>query len=224
MKHCKLCDVDVKTNKNYCPLCFNALEGGNESVETLYLPNTKKETHLKKHYLVNQILLFLTIIANCICVFINIVTSKNVLWSLIVLASSLYLWVLIRHTIMSNRSAFEKAFFQIVGLILILVSSHIVSGGGDWLINYVIPSITIFATIVLSMIIMCNKKRKNFLTGFLILFALMLLMSVIFIVFKFDTFKILNEINILVTALAILGIIIFGHKTLKNEFSKKLHI
>ncbi len=223
MKHCKLCDVDVKTDKSYCPLCFNQLEG--EIAEnTLYLTNTQKRTQNQKTYFTNKILLFLSLVVSIVCGFINFLTYNGVLWSLVVLAGVAYIWIFVAHTIMSNRGAFEKVFFQLAGLLAILISTHNIAGGGDWLINYVVPSLAIITTVTLVMISLINKRRKSFISGFLVLYFLMMITSIVLIACDFDTFKILNEINLLVTALAILGTTIFGFKTIKNEISKKLHL
>ena len=223
MKHCKICNVDVKTDKNYCPLCFNQMQG-KSTEKPLYLCNTDKRSQLKKHYLANKILLFISLVAVCICGFINFITYSGVAWSLVVLTGLVYLWILIRHAIMSNRSAFEKVFFQFVGVLAITISSYFISSGGDWLLNYVVPSIAITTSVILVMITLCNKRRKNFLMGFLVIYFLLLTLSIVLLACKFDTFKVLNEINLLVTSLAILGTLFFGFKTIKNELSKKLHL
>ena len=223
MKHCKMCNVDVETVKDYCPLCFNDLQG--ESVNSsIYMCNTKKETTNKKNYLATRILVFLTMAIIIICSTINFLTYTGVLWVLPIISGLIYLWIFIKHTIISNRNAFEKVFLHLIGLTLLMISTHIVSGGGDWLINYVLPSIAILTNIILCFISMINKKLKNFILGFVVIYVLLLLFSVILLVFKFDTFKILNQINITLTILAIIGTLLLGYKTIKSELSKKLHL
>ena len=223
MKHCKICKVDVQTDKHYCPLCFNEMTG-NSKDKSLFLTNTSKETTNKKNYLATQILLFISLSVSIICGFINFLTYNGVLWSLVVGAGILYLWILIKHTIMSNRNAFERVFFQLFGIILIMVCTNIVSGKGDWLLNYVLPSLSIVTAIVLGFIMLCAKRRKNFLVSFLIIYVLLFIFSIVLLACKFDTFKLLNQINLMVTGLAILGEILLGYKTIKNELSKKLHL
>lgn len=222
MKHCKFCDVNVRTDKEYCPLCFNDISGEHDD-NLLYLVNNKEMIY-KKKYLASKILLFITFSVLMICGFINFMTYNGILWSVIVATSALYLWILVGHTIISSRNAFEKVFFQLFGIIGIVVSTNLVSGGGDWLANYVLPSISLLVVIVLGFILICNKKRKNLLVGFLVIYVLLIIMSIILLACKLDNFKLLNEINLITTGLSVLAILFFGFRTIKTELSRKLHL
>ena len=115
MKHCKHCNVDVNDTKDYCPLCFNRLEGERDERPALYLERENNNRGRKNSHILRNIFLFLAICTLIVCTFVDYQTGWS-RWSVIVDFSILYVWILVAHTIISRRSAFEKIFFQLIGL------------------------------------------------------------------------------------------------------------
>lgn len=227
MKHCKHCNIDTNSSQRYCPLCFNDLDEIEDSEQTteLYLTRKNKDRTFKTKYFLLRLFAFISISAIVICAFINFMTydKTGILWSIIVAVSILYVWILISHTILSSRSVFEKIFFQLLGIMAILVSSNLISGG-NWLLNYVIPSVAIATAFVLTMITLVSKNRSIYVSTFLVIYILLFILSIVLVYAKFDNFKLLNQINMIYCALAILGSLIFGFKTIKNDITKKFHM
>lgn len=225
MKRCNLCNVKIDSDRKYCPLCFNDTENLDTENKTPELPTRTKNENFEKHsYFLTRLFLFLSLAIIGICVFINVLT-KGVFWSLLVGLSILYIWILIDHTILSKRGAFEKVLFQVCGIVSILAVSNVISGGGRWLINVVIPSIALATTTILVLVSLIGKShRSQFLLSFLFIYIMFMIMSIVLVSAHFDTFGILNLINIMYTSLAVLGTIIFGYRIIKNEGGKKLHM
>ena len=124
MKHCNNCNIDVNSDSSFCPLCYNNLETKDamESTPLYELCEKKPRSDVKTYFITRLFTLFSLIIIGG-CLFINFIV-KGKPWSLIVVSSILYLWVLIRHTIMSLRNTFEKVFLQLCGIALILISTY----------------------------------------------------------------------------------------------------
>ena len=226
MKHCNKCNIDTDSKQKYCPLCYNDLEETNQKTNSeFYLTRTSSDKTLKTRYFIFKLFLFLTISIAGVCFFINFLTYDNspVWWCLVVMASLVYVWILVGHNILSDRSMFEKIFFQFVGILAILLSSNLIAGG-DWLIKYVLPSIAITAATVMIMITLITKKRANFISTFFVVYVLLFILSLVMVLAKFDTFKLLNQINLCLCALAIFGTLVFGFKTLRADASRKFHI
>ncbi len=223
MKYCSLCKVCIDTNKNFCPLCHNALlDDENKSPQTF--PNFSKEKDIKKSKkTVTKIFLILSLAITIACICINVLT-KTIAWSVTVALGLVYLWVLVAHTIISRDTPFKKVLFQLIAIIAFLVSTNIIFGGNAWLTNYVYPSIAMMVTVILSMVVFCSKKRKNLLFSFFCIFILMALASVAFLIFKIDTYKIINVINLVVQAFVLFAYLLFAHKIIISEASRKFHI
>lgn len=223
MKHCSLCRLEVDTNQEYCPLCYNHLTEISKK-ETPEMFNLEKPSaRQKKRSIVAKVFLLITLTLLAACVFINIET-KTTPWSVVVVLSVLYLWVLVAHTIMSRSTPFKKVLFQLVSIIALLVATNKLFSNNDWLTHYVYPALAMFATCVLSMIVCCSKHRKKLYFSFFSIFALLLAASLIFVCFKIDTFRILNLINILFQAVIMVALMLFAGRSLLTEASRKFHI
>ncbi len=224
MKHCKYCNVDVKTSEKYCPLCYNVLDGEGDNAVDFYQKRQEDDKTHKISYTLYKIFFLITLAVLATCIFINVLTYNGVIWCTLVGFSMLYIWILIAHTILSKRSVFEKIFFQLAGIIAIVVICNDISKG-DWLLNYVLPSIQLVTAFCLIFVSLVMKNRYKVVLPFFLMYILLLITSIILIcVPGADTFGILSEINLILCGLAIVGTLVFGHKTLRTEFAKKFHL
>lgn len=223
MKHCKYCNVDVQTNEKYCPLCYNMLEGNSDNTVDFYQKRKEKETTQKTRQILFKIFFLISLATIAVCVLVNVLTWNGIIWSVLVGVSELYVWILIAHTIFSRRSIFEKVLFQLVGIIAIVVVCSFIAKG-DWLLNYVIPSIQLATVTSLAFVSFVMRNRYKIVAPFFIVYIMSLIASIVLLAIRVDTFMILSEINLILCGLAIVGTLIFGHKTLRNELSKKLHL
>ena len=221
MKHCEKCNVEVNTKLDYCPLCFNNLSG--ESTEPkIYEASKDKPREIIKSHKTRKIFILISLAIITVCALINYFTETP-LWSGIVALGILYLWILVKHTIASDRNVFEKLFLQVITIIGLLILTNYVSGGG-WFLEYVFPSILCFIVIVLDFILMISKKRKNYEISFLIAELLVLIASIVFVCIDALDFKLLHIITLAVTALSIVSLIVMDGKNIMQEISKKIHL
>lgn len=224
MKKCEHCNVTVNTQNSTCPLCFQELtniENSKDGNDMFKTREVKKD--LKHKSLLYKIFIFISIIATTVCVLTNLMTQILPLWSLIVIIGIVYCWVLIRHTILSERSIFEKLFLQVGVILALLFACEWVSNGSKWMVDYVAPSISIAVILVLFILSQALKYHKGLL-AFFIMTCLLTLISGFILIFKASTFNLLNIIAVVIGAISILGMIIFNWNVLKTEFSKKFHV
>lgn len=224
MKHCNHCKVDVNSKNSFCPLCYNALEtvSGDELTPIYDVCDKKPRSDVKNHFILKLFTLF-SIIAVAGAVFINLIVGGK-FWAGIVITSILYLWILIRHTIVSYRNAFEKVFLQLVGISLILISTSFMSVDNGWFLNYVLPSVLSGASLTLLMVLFCSRRRKAYEFSFFIIFLIMIIVGVIFWCTSFAEYKLLYSICVIINSLIVVGMLLMDFKTIKTEFLKKFHL
>ena len=221
MKHCDKCNVDINSDLNYCPLCFNEItENTEEKGSKLYSITADKPKEIIKTHTTRKIFAIISIAVALTCGLINYMTHTP-FWSGLVMLGIIYLWILVRHTIMSSRSPFEKVVLQVLGVLAILILSNHVSGGG-WFMDYVLPSLLIFVIAVLNMILFVSKKRRVYESSFLIIQLLIIIASVIFMCIC--DFNLLHLITLCITGLAVVGLVIMDGKNIFKELSKKFHL
>ncbi len=223
MKHCEICKVEVDTSNDICPLCYNKLIELEPKTTPELFESKPKEKVKKSKIIVAKIFVLLSILAICVCVFINYATEA-VPWSLVVILGIFYLWVLVSHTIMSRSTPFKKIFLQLFSVSALLLVTNYIFSSNDWLVCYVFPGMSMLVAIILSFIVMCNKNRKKMLYSFFAIELILILVSALFLIIKLDTFKLLNQINIVFTAIIALAYLLFGWRIIKTEFIRKFHI
>lgn len=224
MKHCKYCHIEVDTNNDFCPLCFNHLSETDSSFDQLYSKRFTNETTDRKKLFISKLFLFLTICVITACFFINYLVNFEVKWFLVVTFGILYVWVLVAHTIMTKRSAFKKILLQIISIIALLYFTERVSEPQDWLLPYVYPSISFTAVFALLMILFIDKNRSRKVLGFSVLILLMLVGSIVIMIFNIAQFKLLNFLNCVICGLTLVGLFVFASNSIKHELSKRFHL
>lgn len=224
MKKCEHCGVEVNTENTNCPLCFlelNEIENSKKSTD-IFKPRLA-ENNKKNKSVLYKIFLFISIIAITVCVVTNLMTQIFPLWSLVVTIGIIYCWVLIYHTILSERSIFEKLFLQIGVIVGLLFTCEWISDGAKWMVDYVIPSISMAVILVLFILSQALKYHRGVL-AFFIMTIILTIISACLLIFKVTTFNLLNIITIILGSVAILGMLLFSGNVLKTEFSKKFHV
>ena len=162
MKKCEHCGVEVNTENTNCPLCFlelNEIENSKKSTD-IFKPRVA-ENNKKNKSVLYKIFLFISIIAITVCVVTNLMTQIFPLWSLVVTIGIIYCWVLIYHTILSERSIFEKLFLQIGVIVGLLFTCEWISDGAKWMVDYVIPSISMAVILVLFILSQALKYHRG---------------------------------------------------------------
>lgn len=225
MKYCKYCKTTIDTTNDFCPLCFNHVEETDSNVDQLYTLRRTNDLEDRRKQFITKLFLFLSVCAIVICFFINYLVNFDVQWCLVVTFGILYVWVLVAHTVMSQQSAFKKILLQIISIIVLLYFTERVSDNHNWLLQYVYPSISFTVVFVLLMILFIGRNRSTNILGFTVIIVLLGIVSIILIVFDFvSEFTLLNRMNYLLCGLTVLGLLIFGLRSIKQELSKKLHL
>ncbi len=125
--------------------------------------------------------------------------------------------------IISKRNIFEKLFLQIGTIIGLLFACQWISDGRQWMVDYVIPCISMAVMLVLFILCLSLKNHQG-LVSFFIMNIILTLLSGILLICKVPNFSLLNIITCIIGCVSFLGVILFSGSALKTEFSKKFHV
>lgn len=229
MKFCKNCKVKVDAERNYCPLCFRELAPVDESSSQEYpfAERKKNETFIKNDSFVLRLFIFLSLCAISICLLVNFLTRPNFLWSLVVVGGTVYVWILVCHTIMSRRGVFEKLLIQFLAITFLLWTCEHISYEKHWLFDYVFPSVAICSVLTM-LLITFIRKDKSWILAFVSMTIFIVVVSILsfiyFVTKELPGATILNIVNLAFSGLTTIGYFTFGYGTLRQESSKKFHI
>jgi hypothetical protein len=226
MKHCDKCNVEVRSNRKYCPLCHQSLQGDNvESFQEVFpefiqlrrevLPFTKK------------ILTTLSIVAIVVLLSVDFLEADGRFFSFIPIGAILYFWLVVRYGVLTRQNvAFRIAFLTTI-LILVLNlfdQNYTVIEHRGWALNYFTPLALLACNVAILVIIWI--KRINF-RDYLFYLMTILIFSIIPLILAF--FRVITiawpALSAFSAAILILLVIIFFFpKHIKDEIKKRFHL
>ena len=225
MKSCSQCKVLVNTERKTCPLCFTLLNNV-DGKEALLVPYPKYQSKPVRYNIFYRVLVFLSIIVTFVCVLVNIFTYKenHNLWSLVVIAGFLYLWILFRSTLRGTGNIPRRLVIQMLTLSSLIYIIDLLSGYEQWSLNFVIPFLSMAS--LLSVIILLISNTVRFHDYISALFAAIILGFIPFILW---IFRIVESLWPSLSAASlsfstIIGMFIFAGTEIKEELKKRFHI
>lgn len=224
MKHCEKCHVDVSTKRQTCPLCGQFLIDTEAKKEILLSEYPPYKPIVKEYNLLLRIIYFLGITGIILSAVVNWLTYEGVAWAIYVGIGVVYLFVLLKNTIMSKKPIARKLIVQMLVLSILIFGVDYYGGFARWSLDYVIPALSIATTLSIILVVLIKPMRYE---DYVIYMFLTVFLG--FIPFVFYLFKIVNvlwpSISAAGLSLAVMiGMITFADRKTKNELKKRFHI
>ncbi|VEU82635.1 DUF6320 domain-containing protein [Acholeplasma hippikon] len=161
MKYCKHCNLYHEENHKICIVC------GNNLVEKAFETNLvtpgypEVQVNRKKPNIPARVLILIGIVVSLISVVINILTFKDtkIMWSIIVVGSLFYVYLLIKQVIISKRDYSTKTLKQVIIVSLILLILDYATAYKAWAITYAIPLVLVGTTAFLPIVVASMPKK-----------------------------------------------------------------
>ena len=224
MSKCSSCGVIVHAVHPRCPLCQRHLSTQEVASENIWYPLYENDAIQRSRHFVSRLTDFITITVTSVSMVINLLTTPHTLWSLYVISSVLYVWLLIRHTMLSQAHLGAKIIGQVFGLSGMLVMVNMVEGSQRWSLNYVFPFIVILATLLITIIVLIKKMRWKEYVGFTLAVILLGYLPLLLYLLGISQVLWAAAISALYAFLTLVGMILFSDKSLKNEIIRRFHL
>ena len=223
MKHCDACGVKLDPAYTRCPLCHKDI---GEPEGELPFPKVEKAPRQTKKALTKKVkgLLALTILCVGICVLINFILWKGTLWSLLVVASSLYVWVLMAITVLYPWQFGSKVLLQLAGISALLIAIEAITPQKIWAQDLVIPFLIVTAIILEIYNVYINRKRWRENMVFLIIAILIGFIPLILYGAGVIALWWPAALCAFFSVFTFIGFILFAVKQFKNEMTKRFHL
>jgi len=222
MKYCNECKTYVLGNGQCCPLCFSKLSGtAEENIAEAY--PEKKELPRKYNFIL-RLLLFLSVAAGLICLFVNLLFWSGLLWSLIAVTVILLLWETVGLMILSKKNIGWRLFAQMIAVLLVSITVDAVTGWKAWSLGYFAPFVIIASSCAMTIIFYIKRTqwREN------MLFQLIISVNgfIPVVLYLCGLTKVLwpGAVGALYSLLSLLWMLIFFDKQFKNELKKRFHV
>ncbi|MEA5004735.1 MAG: DUF6320 domain-containing protein [Christensenella sp.] len=222
MNFCDECCVYVDDCFEHCPLCGKQLTAKPAENE-LYPPISRKK-YVDHHSLVMDYLLLATFVVITLCVAINIFTWNGTPWFLAVAAPTLYAWVLVKGTILSDWFAGAKVLLQMVTLIAMFMAFDFVGSRSGWSYQYMMPLIL---SLGIAYIDIYSYNHKSHWRGNMVYAILFVALGFIPLILHLSGVKqgfFLMILSTFASGITILGLLRFALRYFKAEMQKRFHM
>ncbi len=222
MKRCRRCQVNILDETHTCPLCRRVLEYDemNEESTRMY-PNV--EFDIGKYNKIKRIFLFILTVVSVVLGFINYITYSGVIWSLIAVVGIIYFGVTVNYSIMNNANLASKILVQTIGAGILVVVVDNVTGYIGWSVNYAVPAMILFANLAIVLLMIVNPM--NWQSYFMYQIAITIFSFIPLILFwvKLIDRPFLAILTSGISILILIGTIVFGDRSVKNELIRRFN-
>lgn len=220
MSKCFNCNIIINSSVKKCPLCHNNI---NISNTTNVYPII--ENNFKYHTLLYQILAFLSLLGTFISVFINVLISHKISWSLFVVCGIISFWITFITAINHHNKMYKSLFFEILIIIIGATLWDYLTGWHEWSITYVLPFLCvsyIILFIVNRVFINGNRISKDYIL-YTYINSLIGLIPIYFTLRHKIEIVWPSIISIIMSISALIFLMVFNHKTITNELERRFH-
>ncbi len=192
----------------------------NEESTRMY-PNV--EYDIGKYEKIKRIFLFILTVVSVVLGFINYITYSGVIWSLIAVVGIIYFAVTVTYSIMNNANLASKILVQTIGAGILVVVIDNVTGYIGWSVNYAIPAMILFANLAIVLLMIVNPM--NWQSYFMYQIAITIFSFIPLILFwvKLIDRPFLAILTSGISILILIGTIVFGDRSVKNELIRRFN-
>lgn len=225
MRYCKACQIQIADPVHRCPLCEGILEA-HQIEREVGIGDRYPDLEMQKgiYQLIKRIYLFVSILLVGASVIVDLSIDDGIVWSIISLGAVMYSWTVVYHAIKSNTSVAAKILVQaIAGSFFIYLIDRVVGYMG-WSVNFVIPQIFILANVTIVILMLVNRMAFKEYVFYQLATTCIGLIPIVLIITDVVVHPLLSYICIGISSVILLGTIIFGDKTVKDELIRRFHI
>ncbi len=221
MSRCQKCNVIILDDTDRCPLCKNVLESTDVLGVNVY-PNAIGVN--RRFRLLENLLLFLSIVAGCLMVVINHITDPEVAWSLVVCLILVYANAVVRMAILGKSGYMFKTLTLVILAVLMLLGIDYLTGYQGWSLDYVLPLGILLIDLTLLILTLVNRRNWQ---SYMMAQILAILLSMIPVGLRLGgiiKFPYLVWIAFATSVFLFLGTLIIGDRRARTELKRRFHV
>lgn len=238
MKFCCKCNVNVNTDSQKCPLCSMVLTtvkkpgfDENNPINTMSdacgdgVKYPKQENDVIDRYnFVFRLLLFISIVIGSACLLINLLTYSGILWSLYVIGTILYIWIIVAYPLFVKRKIGHIIVINVISTSIYLYPLQLATRTKGWGLNYVTPFLFIAATLLITFIILIKRLNWREYSLYQTIMVALGFLPVIFCITGLVTPIWPSILSAFYSFITLTGMFIFADKKYRNELIKRFHL
>lgn len=221
MRYCKTCNIHYHTPLTKCMFCNNELNRINNSPEDNLYPPVIIEK--KKRHFILRLFIFLYVIINIICFYIDYQSNQRFLWSPLVLNFTSYALLLLILYLRKYTYTF-KIFTTLLLTYLNLLLTGFIIDNYSWAVDFVLPFGIILMNVVMTSFVIGKATKLYDNAIYLFIGCLLCLLPLIFLLNGVTSIAWPTVACCLYSVFTLLGLFIFSSKETKDELMRRLHL
>lgn len=221
MLYCEKCGVSISGDRRRCPLCQSRLTGtGDPASETFPALPDRSETMS----LIIRAMVFLSIAAVVLCSSIDALLPESVKWSYYVVAAVACMWFCIANVLLRRHNLPKNILWMAFLISLLALAWDFFTGWHHWSLDYVIPSVLVFALIAVAVISKAMRKQFEDYMIYLIIDALFGIIPLLFLLMDWVRVTYPSIVCVAVSLLSLAALCTFESEQIRAEIKKRLHL
>lgn len=220
MNRCVKCNVEILDNSQTCPLCHHVLSRqGDEGINTY--PDAR--VAVRKFRFTENLLLFLSIVAETILIYIDYLTGDGINWSLIPGLGLIYANVVMQLAIVGKSGYMVKTLSLVVLAVASLFGIDYLTGYHKWSLEFSFPSAILLLDLAVLILMIVNHRNWQSYMMVEIFTIVLSLVPVILLAAGVIQFPYLAIIALGTSVFIFLGTLILGDQRAKSELMRRFH-
>lgn len=220
MSRCIQCGVEIKDETHVCPLCQCVLEQAEDAKDTY--PDVRLIA--RKILLAGRIYLFVAILVSMVSLFVNYKYYHGLWWSVIVILSNAYAYLVFRYAIVHNAGYKAKIIVLTICGVLFVIAIDYLTGYHGWSVNYAIPSGILLMDLGILLLMIINFRNWQSYLLFQIAVTLCSVLPLIFWKFGIVTHPLMSLVAFGASSCLFLGTLIIGDRRARMELKRRFHV
>lgn len=221
MSRCNNCNLQIADETDFCPLCQKVLTKDETQNYNMY-PDVWIAS--RKIRLVENIILFLSIVTFSITLSIELLGFNHLIVSIIEGLILIYINVILRLSILGKSGYMFKIVSFIISALGLLFSIDYLTGYREWSVNYVIPIGIIIMDAIIVFLMIFNRRNWQSYMMMQIMTLILSAISMIFVVFGQISNISLCLVAFAASGFLFLGTLIIGDKRARTELKRRFHV
>lgn len=219
MKRCEQCKVQVTGPGKLCPLCGAPLSGRGEE-DAAYPP----VGFGRGYHFIKRLLLFLTLMAVIVCAVVNLATAPDFWWWAIVATVLAYAWAVGSHSLRHGGNGGGKVLMQVLAAAALVVLLDLETGWRGWSVDFVLPAICGVGIAAILVLVLCNLTNWAQYVLYQVVLALLGFVPIALYFFGASQVFWAAAIPAVMALASLIALFLFGDRSIKNEFVRRLHL
>lgn len=225
MKHCDSCRVDVVTGAGCCPLCGSPLEAA-DNPAVIPPANTypNLSDRVAKYNFVLRLFVFLSLLGCGLSLLINLTVNPSFLWSLIVVAAVVYLWVTIPPLLRNGVNYAKRVVYMAIFSSALVVVLDLIVGYRGWSVSFVVPALLMTGLASIALLMIFSRTKWTQYVFYQILLGVFGFVPLVLYLTGLASNLTMVLLCASLSLACLLVTIIFGDRSVKDDFKRRFNI